>query len=464
VCFGNRQPRIFPPRQFKLFRAGCNVKISKFPAVLGIRLVAERLDYLWFLGYGLDDAIPNHSVLSKARARWGKAVFESFFMRVVLQCVEKGLVDGKKIHLDASLIDANASTASLRKGPPELIAALKQVYQAQESKLSDTTMPPGYEAVNDRVMSTTDPDAAVIRRRSGAARLRYHHHRAIDDAQGVITAVQTTPGSIVEQSQRTGLIDQHQANTRLPAHTVVADYKYGTVENFIAGQQRGLRTHMGDGSSKQNLASEEGIFPESAFAYNPADNTCLCPAGRLMKAGPLRADRGTWAYRVPKNGCAQCAWRAQCTRSKNGRTLHRHQHQELLDQARRQSHSPAARHDRQRRQHLMEGSFADAANNHGFKRARWRRLWRQQIQDWMIAAIQNIRILVQQTGRKLAAAAAVIAAVPSRARWPTRFCHLPAPIASVTRTGPYFPSQLVKITSSASLVQKRRFGQQAPFS
>ncbi len=45
---------------------------------------------------------------------------------------------------------------------------------------------------------------------------------------------------------------------------------------------------------------------------------------------------------------------------------------------------------------MAEGSFADAANNHGFKRARWRRLWRQQIQDYLIAAIQNIRILLSR--------------------------------------------------------------------
>ena len=31
--------------------------------------IPERLDWLWFLGYTLDDPIPNHSVLSKARAR-----------------------------------------------------------------------------------------------------------------------------------------------------------------------------------------------------------------------------------------------------------------------------------------------------------------------------------------------------------------------------------------------------------
>ena len=29
--------------------------------------IPERLDWLWFLGYDLDDDIPNHSVLSKAR-------------------------------------------------------------------------------------------------------------------------------------------------------------------------------------------------------------------------------------------------------------------------------------------------------------------------------------------------------------------------------------------------------------
>jgi transposase len=36
-----------------------------------MRIIPERLDYMWFLGYGLDQEIPNHSVLSKARKRWG---------------------------------------------------------------------------------------------------------------------------------------------------------------------------------------------------------------------------------------------------------------------------------------------------------------------------------------------------------------------------------------------------------
>src|SRR3989338_2148496 len=53
----------------------------------------ERLDWLWFLGYDLDTEIPNHSVLSKARKRWGVEIFKGFFERIVWQCVEAGLVD-----------------------------------------------------------------------------------------------------------------------------------------------------------------------------------------------------------------------------------------------------------------------------------------------------------------------------------------------------------------------------------
>src|SRR5438876_11521514 len=89
-----------------------------------------------------------------------------------------------------------------------------------------------------------------------------------------------------------------------------------------------------------------------------------------------------------------------------GRSLKRHEKQAALDVAKAQAHSRAAQRDRRRRRHLMEASFADAASNHGFKRARWRRLWRQQIQDYLIAAIQHVRILVSRKVKRPSAAMA----------------------------------------------------------
>jgi hypothetical protein len=53
-----------------------------------------------------------------------------------------------------------------------------------------------------------------------------------------------------------------------------------------------------------------------------------------------------------------------------------------------------------------------------FKRARWRRLWRQQIQDYLIAAIQNVRILLANQNPKKSAAAALSSLI-LRTKMPT---------------------------------------------
>jgi len=360
-----------------------------------MRMLPERLDYLWFLDMGLDDPIPDPSVLSKARKRWGAAVFEQFFVRTVGQCVAAGLVDGTKLHVDSSLNDANASRDSVRHGSPELIAALKAAYAATETKLADTGAVRHSAPVNDRLLSTTDPDAVVVRKGNQPSRPRYHHHRAVDDAHGVITAVETTPGNVAENHRLLPLIEQHQQHTGTAVTTVVGDSKYGTTANFVACAQRDIRAHLGELRAPQHHARSAGIFPDRAFVHDPVTNTVRCPAGQTMQPRFLHPHKRTWEYSLPHGICAACALRSQCTRAVHGRTVHRHEHHALLEQARAQSHSAAASRDRRRRQHLVEGSFADAANCHGFKRARWRRLWRVQIQDWLIAGIQNIKILLR---------------------------------------------------------------------
>ena len=61
------------------------------------------------------------------------------------------------------------------------------------------------------------------------------------------------------------------------------------------------------------------------------------------------------------------------------------------------SRSARAKRDIKTRQHLMERSFA-RGTWYGFDRARWRRLWRVQIQEYLIAAIQNIEVLLKYGG------------------------------------------------------------------
>jgi IS5 family transposase len=242
-------------------------------------------------------------------------------------------------------------------------------------------------------MSTTDPDAAIVNR--GKPKLSYQVHRTVDVRSEVITATETTAGDVNEAHVMVSLLESHQVNTGRGAETVVADSKYGTIENFLACHDRGLKAHMPDlrGASVKRIEKLE-IFSEEQFQYDRQSDTYRCPAGNVLKPKSLHFNRQSRDYAASKKTCEACHLRGQCTKNKSGRTIKRHLRQEELDKMREATHSAKARRDIKTRQHLMERSFARGAR-YGYDRARWRGLWRVQIQEYLIAAVQNLDVLLR---------------------------------------------------------------------
>ncbi len=360
--------------------------------------VPERLDWLWFLGYDLDSAIPDHSILSKARKRWGVEVFKRFFERIVLQCVEAGLVDGSKIFMDSSLVDADASNRSVID-THSLKHRLRKNYQELEARLEERSksLDPSrnYKKVNARYISSSDPDAAIVRRGS-KTKLNYQVHRSVEESNEVITATEATAGDVNEAHMLETLRDSHQETTGEAAATVVADSKYGTIENFLACRDLGVQAHipdLGQAANKRNAKSN--IFSEQDFSYDPVKDIYLCPAGQTLKRTAIYSKRQRIAYVASGKDCRVCELQTKCTQNKTGRRLMRHFRQQDLNEMRRESRSAKAKHDIKTRQHLMERSFA-RAKRYGFDRARWRGLWKLQIQEYLTCAIQNIQILVNR--------------------------------------------------------------------
>ena len=208
--------------------------------------------------------------------------------------------------------------------------------------------------------------------------------------------MKTTTGAIDEGRELFALIEKHERVTAAKPRVAVADSRDGNTANLIALAQRQIRAHVADLRSKLRNARSQGIYPPERFVYQPATDGYKCPAGEILSRHHFVARRGYFEYRPKRGTCARCRLRQFCTRDPNGRTLKRYAGQELLDKARKQSHSPQARRDRKRRQWFQERNFAEAAVEHGFKRARWRGLWRQSIQDDLIAAIQNLRIIARR--------------------------------------------------------------------
>ncbi len=167
--------------------------------------VNVRLDHRWYLGYDLDEPVPDHSSLSKIRDRYGLEVFQRFFEHIVERCIAAGLVWGKELYFDGTKVRANAALDGMiprfyweaRQHLQALFADAQQVpgsQPAQADARPSSSPPrgfvekyagerptgvraPTYKRTADYRVSPTDPDATPMKASNHAsASLGYHDH------------------------------------------------------------------------------------------------------------------------------------------------------------------------------------------------------------------------------------------------------------------------------------------------
>jgi Tfp pilus assembly protein PilE len=343
--------------------------------------------------------------------------------------VQAGLVDGSKLFMDSSMVQADASNNSV-VNKESLKRYLNKSYQILESRLeqeqqscsSDEHSKSG--AANSKYISTTDPDASVTRRGKGKSKLKYQVHRGVDPKCEVITTTEVTPGEVHESHCLESLIDTHEKNTEATVETAVADSKYGTIENYLTCQDQDIKAHFSSlEQTQKGTGTKKDIFPKEAFSYNAETDTFTCPAGQTLKKRRFYKKRQHYEYVAAAGTCNSCQLKEQCTKAKSGRTLKRHLRQDDLDHMVEKANSREAKKDIRTRQHLMERTFAQATR-YGYQRARWRRLWRVQIQEYLTAAIQNIKILLKDVKEPATALQMQVAAKAADQTSRTRSCRL----------------------------------------
>lgn len=346
-----------------------------------MRKLPLRMDWLWFCDYDLDENTPDHSVLSKARSRWGPEVFEGFFMNILEQCIAAGLVDGETIHIDSSTIDANADINKVR---PQLRKVSRKLTSRLEDVCEDNENPdePG------KRINPIDPDAR-IGKKYGKSTLGYKDHRVIDDRHGIITSTVTTAANIRDDKVLQKAVTNHQFKTKTKVKIVTADKIYGTGANYKYLHDKGTRACI---SHQKHGTKYPGKFSHEMFKYDKHDDCFICPAGQKLERYDKNSPSGSrYRYRAKRKVCERCKFFSQCVASKTlGRQIERNINAEYVDWAEHCLSKQERKYLFGRRKYKAEGSFADAANNYGFKRARWRGLVKMRIQNLMISAIQNL--------------------------------------------------------------------------
>ncbi len=246
-----------------------------------LRQVADRLSVRWYVGYDLDEPLPDHSTLSKIRLRYGLSVFRRFFEAIVDQCRQAKLVWGRELYFDSTQVNANADLDPLtprcaveaREAIQEHLNALfapepvpieqpqassneapLPEYQPEAPLCAEPTPLPvvlseaehgelatenaarhdwiaqegrqqravrgSYERTADFRISTTDPDATPMRLKGGGTHLGYQTHYVVDGGKRrIILAVLVTAFRGDGQSSHAGPTLAHLLSLASSAQT-----------------------------------------------------------------------------------------------------------------------------------------------------------------------------------------------------------------------------------------------------
>lgn len=350
-CQDNGRPSIDPEVIIRLFL------LQAIEGIGSVRELMQRvqvdLAFRWFIGYEIDEKLPDHSTLSRALDRFGDTVFNEVFERSISQCRASGLLSGKVLHVDATTIRADID--------------------------------------KDRVNrpDSSDPDARYGHFPDGSSQPGYKQQTVVDDQSRVILAVDVMPANGGEGSDISGVIDEAAGRLDNPPDTLCADAAYANGPNAATCIRRGIR--LISPPTPPLTHHSRGKYSIEQFHYDRERDIFTCPAGKeLVRVGRMSGRRGRYKYRARQRDCRVCPLKIQCT-SAPMRCLNASEDHWALVHLREDSRRGDFKTLYRRRAPVIEGVFAEAKQWHGLRRA-WRRgLLKMRIQCLLIAAILNFK-------------------------------------------------------------------------
>jgi len=265
---GRGRPGIDPVVYFKMLMVGF------FEDIASERGIAERcsdsISIRAFLGYDLTETTPDHSSLSVIRQRLGEPIYDQVFLAILIALDKHGLLKGKNVGIDTSVIEANAALKSLLNRNTEE-AYWKYVQRLASENGID---PKNAEAVrqfdrkrpkkmsNEQWVNPHDPDAKIGQTKAGATDMIYKPEHTVDLDTGAILKAEVRLGHEANQKdlslhvlQAQENINQAQASPAdsLTIQSATADKGYHAVAEMKQLQAEGIRTVISDPVKNRNL-------------------------------------------------------------------------------------------------------------------------------------------------------------------------------------------------------------------
>jgi transposase len=379
-----------------------------------IEMVNLNLAHRWYIGYDLDEPVPDHSSLSKIRDRFGLVVFQLFFEEIVEMCIEVGLVWGEELYFDSTKIQANADiNGMVDKTEYEARSNLEQLFTSNQGsdqsfgKLVDKydgkrilgARKPSYHRIADAQISPTDPDAAPMRPSGGGnAVLGYRDHYVVDGGKArIILSALVTPASIMENTPMLDLINLVCTKWKLQPRIAVGDAKYGTFQNIAGLEEAGIKAYV----PIPDLGKRTQFYSSNEFTYDAEKDQYTCPQGKILPLFSRRKSEEVFVYRAKAEVCDACPVKAECTNSRSGRYIFRSFHQLYVERVQKYHQTEEYQKAMRKRGYWVEPLFGEAKDFHRLRRFRLRGLLKVNIEGVMVAAGQNLKRLIKHKSNEL---------------------------------------------------------------
>jgi transposase len=262
------QPSIPPGVYFRMLLVGYFEGIDSQRGIAW--RCADSLSLRQFLGIVLGKKTPDHSTLTNTRQRLPQEVFEEVFQFVLRIAVDKGLVAGKTVGVDSTMLEANAAMKSIRRRDTfedwkEYVTRLMReegVIEAGEEPSDEDVRRYDKKRKNKKVsneewFSPNDADSRIAEMKDGRTHLAYKAEHVVDLGSDLVLAAEVLPADHADTQSMVDSVMQAQVNLQEAKSTqeieeAAADKGYHAAATLELCDELCLRTYIPERQRKHD--------------------------------------------------------------------------------------------------------------------------------------------------------------------------------------------------------------------
>lgn len=324
------RPPIDPVVYFKMLMVGF---LEDLPSERAIAArCGDSLMIRCFLGYDLDEDTPHHSSFTVIRQRLSKEVYQAVFDIILEGLRGHGLLRGKNLGIDSSVMEANASLRALenRNTGEAYWDYVKRLALQAGVDAEDVSavrrfdkQRPGRKTSNKEWVNPNDPDAKVAQAKDGATDMLYKPENVVDLDTGVILSAEVrkadegdTEGLAERAITAAALVEAIREETSAAAQepvpaltaTLTADKGYDCVAELEAIQESGIKTVISDPLRNRRL---DKLDPSQQAVVRRARRSVTSGYGkRLLRRRGMHIER-SFAHILDQGGMRRATLRGQ---------------------------------------------------------------------------------------------------------------------------------------------------------